>query len=132
MVLKNLLGIEDALILEAAEIEMTTLRSEQPLPQGRFDANHYRGIHRHLFQDVYQWAGEYRTVRIAKGDSIFCYPENIPSQMQRLFGSIDGGIRFLNRAPEEFAAELARFLAELNAIHPFREGNGRAQLSCVD
>jgi cell filamentation protein len=128
-VLRNLRDIRDKKALEAFEVEVSTLRAEQPLPDGEFDAPHYCALHHHLFQDVYGWAGHYRTVRIAKGDSIFCYPENIPEQMDSLFGTKASGEQVRDCAPDEFVAVLAKFLAELNAIHPFREGNGRTQLA---
>ncbi|HEY5054638.1 MAG TPA: Fic family protein, partial [Acidobacteriaceae bacterium] len=108
---------------------ITTLRAEEPLPAGEFDSAHYRSVHRHLFQDVYEWAGQYRTVRMAKGSNTFCYPENIPAQMDLLFRSIREGEAFADLSRDPFLNEIARFLAELNAIHPFREGNGRTQLS---
>lgn len=126
-VLKNKLGLRDPALLEAFELEMTALRARESLPSGKMDPLHYRQIHRHLFQDVYGWAGKYRTVRTAKGGNLFCYPEYIPREMGRLFGTMP---TLLNAASgESFVAEGARFLGELNAIHPFREGNGRAQLS---
>jgi len=128
-VLRNLLDIRDAKVLESYEVEISRLRSWEPLPEGNFDPAHYCAVHRHLFGDVYQWAGEYRTVRIAKGETMFCYPENIPAQMERVFGEIGAGARFRDLTSEVFVVQVARFLAELNAIHPFREGNGRTQLS---
>jgi cell filamentation protein len=128
-VLRNLLEIRDAKVLESYEVEISRLRSWEPLPEGEFDPAHYRAVHRHLFGDVYEWAGEYRTVRIAKGETMFCYPENIAAQMDSHFRGIKGGARFRDLTPEEFVTRLAGFLAELNAIHPFREGNGRTQLS---
>jgi cell filamentation protein len=128
-VLKNRLDIRDAATLTAFEVEASHFRAEIGLPEGNFDAAHYRAAHHQLFQDVYEWAGKYRTVRIAKGETMFCYPENISVQMDALFGGIEGGARFRDLTPEEFVNRLAGFLAELNAIHPFREGNGRTQLS---
>lgn len=128
-VLRNRLDIRDAESLSAFEVEASHFRAEMGLPEGNFDAAHYRGAHHQLFQDVYEWAGEYRTVRIAKGETMFCYPENIPTQMDALFAGMEGGARFRDLTPEEFVTRLAGFLAELNAIHPFREGNGRTQLS---
>ena len=127
-VLKNKAGLRDAELLEAFELEMTALRADEPLPAGRYGAAHYRSLHRHLFQDVYRWAGRYRTVRTAKGGNAFCYPEHIAANMGQLFERLraepfSGGATF-----EAFAAAAADFLAELNAIHPFREGNGRVQL----
>jgi len=128
-VLQNRLDIRDAGILEAFEVEIFTLRAEEPLPHGKFDPAHYCSIHHHLFQDVYEWAGQYRTVRTSKGGNAFCYPEHIPAQMGGLFRSIRGGEAFAEKSRSEFLREAARFLGEMNAIHPFREGNGRAQLA---
>jgi fido (protein-threonine AMPylation protein) len=54
---------------------------------------------------------------------------NIPAQMGGLFRSIRGGEAFVEKSRSEFLREAARFLGEINAIHPFREGNGRAQLA---
>jgi len=130
-VLKNLLNIRDKGDLEAFEVEISTLRSEEPLPEGSFDPAHYCSVHRHLFQDVYEWAGRYRTVRTSKGGNAFCYPENIPAQMEGLFSELHRGEVFRNRDRDLFLSEITRFLGELNAIHPFREGNGRSQLAFV-
>jgi cell filamentation protein len=128
-VLRNRLGIRDAEGLEVFEVEAAHARAEEGLPEGNFDPAHYCAAHHQLFHDVYDWAGQYRTVRIAKGETMFCYPENIPAQMDALFAGIEGGARFRDLTREEFVARLAGFLAELNAIHPFREGNGRTQLA---
>ena len=128
-VLKNKLGTQDAAELSAFEVEMTALRAEEPLPTGRFGTAHYRAVHRHLFQDVYRWAGRYRTVRTGKDGNWFCYPEYIPREMDRVFGGLRNNAFLAGRSFEDFAIRAASFLAELNAIHPFREGNGRAQLS---
>ncbi|HEV2603447.1 MAG TPA: Fic family protein [Microvirga sp.] len=125
--LKNRLGLRDPALLEAFELEMTTLRAGEALPRGRFDPSHYRRVHRHLFQDVYSWAGKYRSVRTAKGGNPFCFPEHIEGEMRRLFATLPAALHA--RTAEQFVTEAARFLGELNAIHPFREGNGRSQLS---
>jgi cell filamentation protein len=125
--LRNKLGLRDTAQLEAFEIEMTTLRAGEPLPRGKFNALHYCRVHHHLFQDVYSWAGKYRTVRTAKGGNPFCFPEYIGSEMTKLFGTVP---EILSAdSSEDFIAEATRFLGELNAIHPFREGNGRSQLA---
>ena len=128
-VLKNLPDLRDQAELDAFETLITAQRAEEPLPNGRLGYAHYRAIHRHLFQDVFAWAGKLRTVRIAKGGSMFCYPEHIDREMRKLFEGL-ARERFLIGLPAaEFAIRAARALAELNAIHPFREGNGRAQLA---
>lgn len=128
-VLKNKLKTRDAAVLSAFEVEMTALRAEEPLPDGRFGTAHYRAVHHHIFQDVYRWAGRYRTVRTGKDGSWFCYPEYIPREMERVFGDLRRSAFLAGRTFDDFAVGAADFLAELNAIHPFREGNGRAQLS---
>jgi cell filamentation protein len=88
---------------------------------------HYLAPHRHLFQDVYSWAGRIRTVRIFKQDSAFCYPEHVDREMRRLFAGLakQSYLRRLEARP--FAGKAGHLLAELNAVHPFREGNGRTQ-----
>lgn len=130
-VLRNRLDIRDPALLDIFEVEITTLRSEEPLPGGSFDAAHYCSVHRHLFQDVYEWAGRYRTVRTSKGGNVFCYPEHIPAQMDALFQELLESDTFDDRSRDSFLSSITKFLGELNAIHPFREGNGRAQLAFV-
>lgn len=126
-VLKNKAGLRRQDDLDRFEAIMTAQRFEEPVPSGRFGAAHYRALHRHIFQDVYTWAGRLRTVRIIKGESAFCYPEHIPGQLQQLFAELKraDGLRGLEASA--FAKQAAAFLATLNAIHAFRDGNGRAQ-----
>src|SRR5712691_145198 len=87
-VLINRAGLRDQAELEEFEGEMTALRFREPLPSGRLSYRRYLAVHRHLFQDVYRWAGKIRTVRIFKQDSVFCYPEHIDREMQRLFAGL--------------------------------------------
>jgi cell filamentation protein len=126
-VLKNIPGIGNQSALDEFEATMTAQRADEPLPRGRLSVSHYRLIHHHLFQDVYVWAGEFRTVRLSKDGSAFCYPENIEREMKSLFDVLKGKRYLQNLSPQAFAAETAGFLSTLNAVHPFREGNGRTQ-----
>lgn len=128
-VLKNRLDLRTQAELEAFEAFITAQRADEPLPAGRLSYTHYRAIHRHLFQDVYMWAGQIRRVRIAKKESMFAYPEHIDREMRRLFRHLASERYFQNLGAASFATKSAHFLAELNAIHPFREGNGRTQLT---
>ncbi len=128
-VLKNLLDSREQNLLDEFEAAMTTQRSDEPLPLGLLDVTHYCAIHHHLFQDVYSWAGEFRTVRIGKGGSAFCYPEHIDQEMQTLFNELKRQDYLCGLSTDVFAERAAHFLATLNAIHPFREGNGRVQTS---
>lgn len=128
-VLKNKAGLTNQEALDAFEAAMTFARSEEPLPLGRFSASHYCAVHRHLFQDVYSWAGKLRTVRLSKDTSTFCYPENIAHELRTLFGWLKSQQYLRSMTKADFAEGAAHFLAELNAIHAFREGNGRTQLT---
>jgi cell filamentation protein len=128
-VLQNRVGLTDQEALNAFELDMTTQRASEPLPQGRLDVRHYLAIHRHLFGDVYSWAGRRRTVRISKDGSAFAYPENIDREMARLFGWLRERQQLRDLPAADFARDASHFLAELNAIHPFREGNGRTSLT---
>ncbi|MGE0151250.1 MAG: Fic/DOC family protein [Reyranellaceae bacterium] len=127
-VLKNIPGLRTAATLAEFEAISVAQRSSEPLPRGRFSVTHYRAVHRHLFGDVYRWAGTYRRTRISKGHSMFCYPENIDREMRHLFGWLGTKRCLRDLTLDEFLVGSAFFLAELNAIHPFREGNGRTQL----
>jgi cell filamentation protein len=128
-VLVNKLDLRDQVDLDAFEAEISNARAEEALPDGSMDFEHYKAIHHHLFQDVYQWAGHIRTVRIAKGGNPFCFPENIESQAGKLFDELRSANHLRNLDAQAFSEEAAHFLAELNAIHAFREGNGRSQLT---
>jgi len=126
-VLKNNPGLRVQAALDAFETASTAQRADEPLPSGRLSVTHYRALHHHLFQDLYAWAGKFRTVRVSKDGSAFCYPENIQREMSALFGGLKKQRCLRGLAADQFAKEATRFLATLNAIHPFREGNGRTQ-----
>lgn len=85
-VLRNLLDIRDQGTLEKYEVEISTLRSEEPLPSGEFNESHYCRVHRHLFRDVCSWAGQYRSVSTSKGENVFCHPDHVDGQMKALLG----------------------------------------------
>ena len=94
---------------------------------GKFDVQHLRGIHRYLFQDVFPWAGEFRVVNISKGNSMFGPALHIGGALADALDKLSRE-DFLRSLPAQaFAARAAFYLGEINAIHPFREGNGRTQ-----
>ena len=129
-VLRNKAGIQDQTALDAFEADATAVRMlellEQPL-EGRFDFAHLCAIHRHLFQDVYEWAGEIRTVDISRDTSRFANMALIERYLGGVLGRlpVENWLRGLQ--PEPFVARLAHYMGEINATHPFREGNGRTQ-----
>jgi cell filamentation protein len=94
---------------------MTAQRFDEPLPGGRLSLRHYRAVHHHLFQDVYTWAGRFRTVRIGKQGSMFCYPENIDREMKQLFARLQRDNYLRSLSADEFARAAASFLSTLNA-----------------
>ncbi len=128
-VLRNLRGLRSQDDLDQFEAAATIQRADEPLPGGRLSVSHYFAIHRHLFQDVFSWAGSARTVRLGKSGTVFCYPEHVRQEMRTLFADLKAKNHLRRLPPDAFAGEAASFLATLNAIHPFREGNGRSQMT---
>lgn len=126
-VLKNIPGIHDQAALSEFEAVSSTQRADEPLPSGRLSITHYCAIHHHILQDVYTWAGKFRSVRISKGGNMFCYPENISREMKTLFSGLQARQFLCGTSLNQFVEASSHFLATLNAIHPFREGNGRVQ-----
>ena len=102
------------------------------LPRGLLSVRHYRAVHHHFFQDVYGWAGKFRIVRLSKDGSTFCYPEHISREMRALFADLKQQKQLRGLSLDTFAPMAAHFLATLNAIHPFREGNGRTQMTFLE
>lgn len=125
-VLRNLRGIQDAERLASFEADATSERLseliERPTP-GAFDAAHLRAIHRYIFQDLFDWAGEFRTVNITRAPQApFAFYEQIVPCSSGLFSKLAK-----EQPLSPFIARTAYYFGELNAIHPFREGNGRTQ-----
>lgn len=126
-VLKNKAGITDQELLDQYEADLTTIRLlelARSAVQGQFDLEHLCQIHRYLFQDIYEWAGSIRTVDIIRGESRFCNVRHIQTYADTVFSSLrdEDYLRALSK--RQFAARAAHYLSEINAIHPFREGNG--------
>ncbi|MCY4590980.1 MAG: Fic family protein [Alphaproteobacteria bacterium] len=127
IVLRNRLDIRDARVLEAAERQLVAQRLVEPVPTGDFDLAHLKAIHRHLFQDVYAWAGEVRTVEIAKGESRFQPTRFIAAGMADVHRRIVAAGYFRESGPDGFAERAGPVIGDVNHVHPFREGNGRTQ-----
>lgn len=132
-VLRNNFAIRNARSLQIVEDNITAAKLAQlerrPLP-GRYDVAHLQSFHREIFADVYPWAGEIRSVYIAKSQ-LFAAPQHIRPYLddQLAQPADENHLRGLNRS--RFVERATHYLAELNAVHPFREGNGRAQRAFV-
>lgn len=128
-VLYNRLGLRSAAALEAAEREIThaalILLDESPVSSS-YDLPHLREIHGRIFGDIYEWAGQIRTVAIAKG-AVFCLPQYVESSAAVIFRELHDEECLRGLRHDVFVGRLAYYLGEVNALHPFREGNGRAQ-----
>jgi cell filamentation protein len=129
-VLRNRLGITDAKRLRRVEADFTAVRIAQvirnPIP-GPYDLAHLRAFHRQIFQDLYDWAGELRTVSIGRGARLFSLPQHLEADGDELFGWLARSDHLRGRDREAFVDDLTELYADLNALHPFRDGNGRAQ-----
>ena len=126
-VLVNKLGIKDEKTLAIVEGRFFVLKSLEPLPVGQFDYDHLKAIHRHFFSDVYEWAGQERTVNLAKGNSYFAHVPFIFSTMSKQFNQLKDEHYLRDLSPSAFCDRLSYYFNEINAVHPFREGNGRVQ-----
>ncbi len=126
-VLRNKQGIRDAAELARVERRRVTQRISESVPAGKFDLDHLKAVHRHLFQDIYDWAGEIRTVEISKGGSQFQFRRYIETGMADVHRRVVEQGYLQGLTPDEFAQEAGRIIGDVNYVHPFREGNGRAQ-----
>jgi cell filamentation protein len=128
-VLKNRFGIADAAILEETEADLVAARSRELVKktlQGHFDLKHLQAIHRYLFRDLYEWAGELRTVDISKNDNLFAHHAYIAPAAQSIFEKLASEKHLAGLESSVFSERAAYYFGEINALHPFREGNGRA------
>ena len=127
--LRNRLGITDARALRHVEAELTASRIydliRSPIP-GAYDLAHLRAFHRQIFQDLYDWAGELRTVSIGRG-RLFSLPQHLEADAGELFGWLARAEYLRGRDRAAFVDDLTELYADLNALHPFRDGNGRTQ-----
>lgn len=128
-VLVNKLNIRDHQQLTKAEYELSALREiqwrENPSAKS-MDMRHLKAIHKHIFQDVYEWAGQERKVGIRKGDSEFILPADIKAMADVAAMELKAANYLRGLRKPEFVQKLAEQFQSWNHLHPFREGNGRA------
>lgn len=127
--LKNKCGILNKDKLAQKERLVSALRMIQlqtrPPSNKPFDFDRLKSIHHALFSDLYTWAGKTRTVNIAKGE-MFCPTQNLNEFAKDVFRNFESECRAA-KTKQDFADRLAEHYGDMNALHPFREGNGRTQ-----
>ncbi|MEU5691151.1 Fic family protein [Actinosynnema sp. NPDC020468] len=128
-VLLNHLGVTDEALLRQVEAEVSALRDAElkirPLP-GLFDLDHLCGFHRRLFGDLYPFAGTPRRVDIAR-TARFAHWRYVVPYATSVFDRLRAEWHLAGLDRDEFLDRFVHYFAEVNAVHPFREGNGRAQ-----
>jgi cell filamentation protein len=127
--LRNLQDISDPDVLLFVESGAVTKRLQElyKYPLKIKDIDSLFEIHRHLFQDIYVWAGKKRTVEISKDGKQF-FPTSL---FDNAFRYIEQLISEFKKIPKDIkkllAEKLAEILDNINYLHPFRDGNGRTQ-----
>ncbi len=127
-VLKNKFNIRDNRILEEIERKLVIaklyeLRQNNQIKN--FDIQHFIGIHRFLFEDIYPFAGLLRTENISKANFCFAEWRYIEDELRKLLDRLKQENYLKEKNKEDLAKALAYYMSELNVLHPFREGNGR-------
>lgn len=127
MVLENKLGITNSSELAREEERLSKKRALELFETQRFNAMEagtfkaLKEIHKYLFQDVYDFAGELRTVNIAKGNFRFAPVMYLQAALENI-----------ERMPQSTFDEIIEKYVEMNIAHPFREGNGRSTRIWLD
>lgn len=126
----NKFGITDENLLSEVEADITFAKAsgleEKPL-NGKFDIEHYKAIHRCLFEDLYDWAGKFRTINISKKGTKFAPYKNLESLVNKCFERLRSKNYFQDMVFDCFVENIVDLYCTLNILHPFREGNGRTE-----
>ncbi len=134
LILKNKMGITDGAELKTVERRITALNQarikEFPVV-GSFDFEHLKAIHKALFGDIYEWAGQIRTINVIKGN-LFCLSNNIDVYAESIFNKLKNEKYLMIVNKEQIPERLSYYLSEINVLHPFREGNGRTQRTFIE
>jgi len=139
-VLKNKLGIKDGDLLDLAEVEFSCNAINDLLTNpisGEYDFAHLCCFHAHIFGDVYDWAGQPRTVPIEKAEAVLGYmtidyapPQDIEATTTKVLQRLNA-IQWQKLSSNEQAEALSAGLADLWKVHPFREGNTRTTVTFI-
>ena len=136
-VLINKLDIRDEKELTVKERKLTTLNTikiynDFNIEKIKFNLEFYKHIHKTLFFEIYPFAGKYRNIVLIKGATRFCEPQYIESYLKNIFKELKNELFFENVSKELLVERIAYYYSELNAVHPYREGNGRTNRIFID
>jgi cell filamentation protein len=127
-VLRNKLHIRDETTLSEAEQQLSAIAADNvefsPPP---YNLAYLQTIHRTLFSDLFEWAGELRTVGMSKQATRFCQPGYMAAEAKKIFAHMAAANWFEGMSRADLIVAVADSYSDINVIHPFREGNGRAQ-----
>jgi cell filamentation protein len=126
----NKFGIKDEKKLSQMETLITTAKCKElevnPI-DGDFGFEHYKAIHKYIFEDLYDWAGLVRTASISKKGTVFTLPESIEPLADRIFTGLQKENCYIGYDNDRYIDSIVDFYCRTNMLHPFREGNGRTQ-----
>lgn len=126
----NKFGITDDKQLSLIEGQITFAKGSElernPI-KGNFDFEHYKAIHKYLFDEIYEWAGKIRTVDMSKKGTNFAKANEIEKLADACFLRLKSENYFKRQEFDEFISNIVDFYCVTNMLHPFREGNGRTQ-----
>jgi cell filamentation protein len=126
----NKLNIRDSSKLKEVEGRITfakTMELEKESLKDGFNEDDYRAIHKAIFEPLYDWAGEYRTIDISKKGTFFAEYNIVPELLRKCLERMRNLDYFRGLSFDEFIEEIVDIYCSTNFIHPFREGNGRTQ-----
>ena len=135
--LKNLLGITDYAELKKAETDIgyVKLMNAEDEVIDKCDEKLLKKIHKHIFEDIFEWAGEYRTIPIYKEEIVipglsleYAQPKDIEKRLEQEFENLNS-LEWSNKKIDELSLQLTKSLARIWRVHPFRDGNTRTVLT---
>ena len=128
--LVNKFGIKNEKQLSEIEADITfakTSKLEEIPLKGNFDLEHYKSIHKFLFEDLYSWAGELRKINISKKGTNFANADELEYLCTECFQILKENNYYRNTDFDSFVENIVDLYCTLNILHPFREGNGRTE-----
>lgn len=127
MALENKLGLDSSVDLAREEERISKKKAAELFESGTLDLleagkfSALRAIHKYLFEDIYEFAGEIRTVNLAKGNFRFAPVMYLEAALENI-----------DKMPQNTFDEIIEKYVEMNIAHPFREGNGRSTRIWLD